>query len=195
MNLNQMEMERENVFKDAVLNAAEAKAMEIVAEAAQKREAEIRRAHLRIKETDHNLMEANMKRKAEREFSAIAQQAKKELLEHRAQLVNSLFADVEAKLEAFVQSDAYPEFLCARLQQHTSDFDPAISLTVYLRAQDMEHAKMLKKVVPGCSVQENRDIRFGGLKVADGHRLYDETLDAALEAEREAFYASGELML
>ena len=57
--------------------------------------------------------------------------------------------------------------------------------TVYLRTADLAHKTALSAVC--AAVEADDSIRLGGLKFRQGQRMYNETLDARLSLEQEAF--------
>lgn len=190
MDFNKSEPRRETVFKDAVLSAAEAKAMEIIGEAQRESTRQIAQAQSQCGADSHDAAEKTLRPQVERERSAAAQAARRALLEHRAALVGDMFCKVEERLRAFVQSEGYPAWLAGKASAcPTGGQAPA----VHLCGADMRHAAAIKAVLPDARVTEDPAIKIGGLKVGLGRMLYDMTLDTALEEERDLFTKSGVL--
>lgn len=189
------EASRESRFKDAVLSAAEARRMRIIAEAQQQSEKKLEIAQLSCQEADHDLIAAAHERDGERRHSAAIQAERAKLLQLRTELVDGVFAEAEEKLTAFTQEKGYAAWLMEKAKAHFKADGPAGHVTVYLRRQDMDQADAFKAALPGCRVQADEEIRLGGLKLSDGRVLYDETLDGALTAERERFYADSGLVI
>lgn len=192
---NQLELKRETLFKDAVLNAAEMQGMEIIAQAQRESVKTLQEAQAACQQVDRGSVQATLERDSRRQESAVMQQARQGLLRHRSQLVDALFAQVEEKLAAFVDGKDYAAWLEKKLGQRTKGAADGAGLTVWLRPADMKLEKVVKKVLPGAQVQADADIRIGGVRVSDGYILYDDTLDDALRAEQEAFTKSGALGL
>lgn len=199
---NQIELRRETLFKDAVLSEAEAKSMEIVAEANKTRTRELEQAQLACGTANHDVIQRRLARDNDREYSGLAQQARRDLLAFRAKLVDRVFSEVEARLVAFREGPEYDGWLTARLLEcsfvpgaqvlvcHTDD--PSKSV-VQLRRADSAHEDTIKKALPGCTVEYTDDILLGGLRVQRGSFLFDKTLDSALETEKQRFYENSGL--
>lgn len=194
MDYNQVELRRETLFKDAVLSAAETRSMEIISEAQQKSAQEIAAAKRACKEADHDVIAQGLARDAEREHSALLQQARRELLQHRTQLVDELFAQLRQRLASFAAGDGYAAWLQAKVEKHKADI-AGVPVVIHLRPADMRHADELQQALPGSTVQPSGAILLGGLTITAGKLLYNETLDAALEAEKEQFYKNSSLRI
>ncbi len=116
MDFNAIEVRRESIFKDAVLNAAQSKGMAIIAEAQQKSSRELAQAKALCEEADHEFVSRSHAREAEKEHSAALQAARAALLEQRAKLVDELFEDIRAALAEFAAGEEYPRWLAAKAE-------------------------------------------------------------------------------
>lgn len=196
MDINQIELSRETIFKDAVLSQAEAKSMEIIAEAGKKRAEVLEEAYKLCERADYDTIKAHMAQENEREFATVAGEARRELLHHREKLVEELFGEVEQNLTAFTRDARYPAWVAARAVKHADMAAGGAALAVLVRPADVELlSAALQKALPGCVVRPDEDILLGGCKVSDGRRLQDETLDDALRQARETFYFSGRMRM
>lgn len=188
------DVRKESLFKNSILSSAEAKSMSIIAEAEKKRQDELEAARAASIETDETIIAARVGRSFEKELSAEVQKARQDLLLYRAQLTDKLFAEVRGQLQSFAQSEGYLPWLAGKLEQYQPQ-NQAATLTVYLREADAAFAPRAQEILPGCRVETTTAIELGGAKISDGRRLYDETLEAGLKAEQEAFYAQNKLSL
>lgn len=194
MHFTQIESKRETQFKDAVLNSAEAKSIQIITQAQQKSDQAITQAKLLCQEADHDILSASFKRGAARQQAEAAQQARRELLLHRSALVADMLTKVAERLADFTAGKSYGPWLQKRLALHAGQAGKGC--TVFLRPQDVDtYAELAKKALPGCQVQPDATIRLGGARINDGRVLYDETLDTRLADEEQAFYQSGALSI
>lgn len=193
MDYNQIELQRETQFKDAVLNAAEDKAMQIIADAQQSSARLLEDAKKACEAAGHEQMTAHLQQEAEREHSATMQNARRELLNTRRELVDDLFAEVAQRLADFTTSKPYGPWLATSIQKRAALLPEGSAVTVYLRPQDAQSEAVQKALPAGCQVQADSAIRLGGAKVAGGKVLYDDTIDAALEAEKTNFYQTSKL--
>lgn len=194
MDYNQLELNRETLFKDAVLNAADSKSMDIIAEAQRKSNEVLAKAKLLCEEADHELISSALKRDGDREHSAALAEARRGLLARRQELVEELFGEVEARLADFAKSKDYPAWLAGKAKKAAEGLK-GDALTVHIRPADEGQAAALEKALPGCTLAPDASIVLGGVKVTDGKVQYDETLDEALRAEKERFYANSRLFV
>ncbi|MFV0413046.1 MAG: V-type ATP synthase subunit E family protein [Oscillospiraceae bacterium] len=195
MNLQQIKPGRDKDFQEAVLDGARSRAAAIVEAAEKKKEAELALAYQQCELADYAVIKAERTREVQRKASAALQQGKAELLRHRQSLAGEIFAEARARLQAFAESDGYAEWLRARLQPYAAQLPPGALPVVYLCARDLPLAPQIEKVLPGCQVQAGADIQLGGARLAAGNRLFDETLDTALAAEEQEFFARSGLRL
>ncbi|WP_367924416.1 V-type ATP synthase subunit E [uncultured Ruthenibacterium sp.] len=173
-------------FSDSVLDAARQQAENILAEA--KVQADEKYATIvGVQRTDPlESYRAEARAKLERELAAARQENRKKLLGYRGQLVNSLFAEVEENLAAYVETPAYVEWVVNIVRAHVNA-DPE-NCVIGVRAGDEDRLRpALEKAIPGCCIQQDRNIRFGGVKVRKGRLLFDETLDDAIRTQRTKF--------
>lgn len=195
MDFNAIEVRREGIFKDAVLNAAQSKGMAIIAEAQQKSSRELAQAKALCEEADHEFVARSLAREAEKEHSAALQAARAALLEQRAKLVDELFEDIRAALAEFAAGEEYPRWLAAKAEALAGFAKGGPAPTLHLRPADRRHGEALLKALPCASLAEDPAIVLGGLCLAVGNVRYNETLDAALAAERESFFKTCGLCL
>ena len=106
------------------------------------------------------------------------------LCDKREALCDDLFAEAEARVAAFVKSEAYPAYWQKALAR-AAEVAPLAGATLSCRDADVA----LANAVEGVTVVTDESIRLGGfrLRSADGRLAVDETLDARLDAQRAAF--------
>lgn len=194
-NTSGFELFRETTFKDSVLTQAETRSTEIIAEAGKKRADVINQVQLDLDDVDPALIEASLQQKKEQNLNAFYQTAQKELLERRGELVDAIFKDIEENLIAFTQSDAYLPYLIARLEKHADFIKKEAAPQVFLRPADTVHKAALKERFATLQISETPRLILGGLWLSGKAVLFDESLDEALRAERDAFIKSGTLSL
>lgn len=186
------ELRKETLFKNSILSSAEAKSMSIIADAEHKRQQELDLARSNCENVDQNQVATRYLRSVEKEISAQTQQARKELLLYRATLAQQLFTTVEQQLCQFSGGDAYSPWLAARLAKYEG-LSGEKELVLYCAKKDVPLLESLCKKLHQCKLEPAPDIHIGGFKISDGHRLFDETLDAGLGLEKENFYAENKL--
>lgn len=196
MDIKPLELKRETMFKDAVLSQAEAHSMEVIAEAGHARAKALEDAYASCEAADPVLIGKQLAREGDRSVAAISGEAHRDLLAWREGLVADLFGEVEKRLVAFTTGNDYAPWLAGRLAKHKDFTGPdGAGITLTLREEDESFAAALQNALPGASVKTVTDIRLGGVRIANGKVLWDETLDTALEEQKQAFYESGELRL
>ena len=172
-------------FSDSVLSAARQQAEAIVA--AAKTQADEKFASMvGVQRADPlEAYRAEARARLQRQMAAARQENRKKLLGYRRQLVNALFAELEENLAVYVASPAYVEGVVKTAFDRAGGQSDCV---IQVRPADLSRLKpALEKALPGCEVQPDREIRFGGIKVRTGRRLFDETLDDAIRAQRKAF--------
>lgn len=121
------------------------------------------------------------------ECSRAKLQTKRDLLNLRQDLVNSLFGDVKVKLKAFVASKDYENYITKKLNSINVDGGK-----IYCKEEDN---KIMKKVIKalGLDVEIVKDyLEIGGFKYVNKNAdlEYDFTLDTAFEEQTEWFVNS-----
>lgn len=111
------------------------------------------------------------------------------------ELSNSIFEDVTKKIEAFVISEEYPEFL----EKSAQSIKEAIGedIIFYLRADDMKYANILQSVCENAQVLQSNKIHLGGIFATDKTETLraDDTLDSRLKQEEKTFFENAEFKI
>ncbi len=182
-------------FKETVISKAEAKGMQLIAEAGTRRAEALEAAHKQAGSTATVAdVQKQLRQQHERELAAASGKASRDLLIYRVRLVNEVFKKVEDGLAQFAAGKDYTKWMKTRLKSHETDIKNVDSATLFLRPADMALAGKLSAPA-NVQAREDRSIALGGFRLQCGHVLFDETLDDAMEAEREAFHESGLLAL
>ena len=182
------------MFKEAVLSKAETRGMHMIAEAGKKRAAALEQAYQQVARDATAGVEKRLRAEHDKELASLAGRAQRDLLLYRTELVDGMFARVEAQLEAFAAGEGYAPWCAAKLQAHAAQLDACETPVLYVRPADAARAELFQSR-PGLRVEADSRIRLGGFLLACGNVLFDETFDAALAEERRAFYQSGVLTL
>ncbi len=121
---------------------------------------------------------------------------KRHALSHlKSELSNEIFEDVTKKIEAFVNSEEYPDFL----KRSAESIKEVIGNEVifYLRASDMKYANILQSVCENAQVLQNNKIHLGGIFATDKLETLraDDTLDSRLKQEEKTFFENPEFKI
>lgn len=149
---------------------------------------------------EHELAEALARVRAEKsaaeakfkkELSRCEFEAGKAVRAHRKELIDGFFEEIREELADFAKSDKYADYL----KRAIANAEKELGSVSYIMAspKDVPAVKKLTSV----EVREDNSIMLGGICAADEARglFSDQTLDSALEAEREAFSDKPELRL
>lgn len=185
-----MENAQYEEFEQRVLREARKQAEEMLREARESADAAVRNEDKGLEETVRAFEQESEKR-AGQAVSRGRLENRRGLLEKRAALEKALFAEVEKRLEAFCESPAYLTFLCERLKKYPGM--TAAGGKICLSHRDMALAEALQSAFPACEVCEDAEIVLGGFRLQAGAVMQNETFDAALRAEKEAFAAQSGL--
>ena len=174
-------------FDDSVMQAAQRQAQAVLDKAKQQAD-ELYESLISSKRTDPvTAYRAEAQAKLARESAAQKQENRKKLLVYRRQLVNALFAEAQETIEAYAASSRYE----SDMQKRLANFSQIVKdspVTIYVSSKDEERLGALaRKLYPNCTVKSERSIHLGGFRLEVGRVRYDESLDFAAEAEREAF--------
>ena len=170
-------------FDDSVMQAAQRQAQAVLDQAKQQAD-ELYESLISSKRTDPvAAYRAEAQTKLARESAAQKQENRKKLLVYRRQLVNALFAEAQETIEAYAASSRYESDMQKRLANF-SEIVKDSPVTIYVSSKDEERLGALAR---NCTVKSERSIHLGGFRLEVGRVRYDESLDFAAEAEREAF--------
>lgn len=132
-----------------------------------------------------------------REISKLTESSRQQLTGQRTEIFDRVFAAVEEKLRAFVQTPAYRDLLLASAKK-LADMLSGDAVTLYLRPADKAFEEDIKKefsVSPAVAYSD--EIRLGGIRAegARAEQLFDDTLDARLEARKAQFLTESGLSI
>lgn len=132
-----------------------------------------------------------------REISKLTESSRQQLTGQRTEIFDRVFAAVEEKLRAFVQTPAYRDLLLASAKK-LADMLSGDAVTLYLRPADKAFEEDVKKefsVSPAVAYSD--EIRLGGIRAegARAEQLFDDTLDARLEARKAQFLTESGLSI
>ncbi len=122
-----------------------------------------------------------------REISCSELNAKKYIIQHRKQIVDKLFKNIEQRLINFRTTPKYVDMLVKNLLlMHVSD-----GSEIYLCSEDMKYSELLKKAVTveNLKILVSDKILLGGIMVYNPEKgtIIDKTFDLALEEKKKAF--------
>lgn len=121
----------------------------------------------------------------------------KKLVDKRNEYVATIFKEAKDKLEAFVSSKEYKKYMIERMENIAKEY-PMENSTLYLRKEDSALQKDLVKAYgQDIAVQTSDTISIGGFIIENKETsvVVDESLDFALESQKDWFYKTSGLMI
>ena len=185
------EDEKVGKFLQAINDYAEEQRKRILDEVREYYSAEVERAEKEALSDAQQLVErekAQNRNRIRHEISRREIEAKKQLISHRANLVDSLFHDVSLRLLEYTKTSEYEVFL-----KTLSD----VSSELKIRREDEAYIPLIREAFGDCEIRFSDEIRLGGILGVSRHRgiVADETLDSRLEAQRTWFAANSGLTI
>ena len=120
----------------------------------------------------------------------------KKLIEKRDGYVKTIFDEVREKLVAFTDSKDYVSFMHEKIKKIANNFNE--DSIMYIAKKDLSMKDELIKVFgKNIKVEVDEDITIGGFIVEnkDLHLVVDETLDFALNSQKEWFNKNSGLII
>lgn len=185
-------------FKNAVFAEAEKRADSIVEQAQKTVDKNKKKIKKTIKTTENAeflKIDKDTQARIIREISAKKLNSNRNILLHRQQLSDKIFANVEKRLSDFRNSDKYEDYLLKLVKSSAEKF-PDEKGFVFIGKADEKYKEMLEKA-SGFNVEIKPSITLGGLIVVFSgiNVVLDSSFDSALEEEKENFCNTSQLAL
>ncbi len=112
-------------------------------------------------------------------------QIKRKFLRLKNELTDQLFTEITSKLEAFVKSESYEQYLLDGIKKTVDKYE---NISIILSEADMKHAERIKKELNVEVASSNEDFLGGFKAVLIGkNAIVDNTFRTKLEDEKESF--------
>lgn len=131
------------------------------------------------------------------EASSNSEQRTRKLVEKRDQYVTTIFNQAKEKLVAFVNSKEYKDYMVKHMEEVANQY-PMKDSILYLRKEDISLKEALVKVYGNnITVEISDTITIGGFIIENKETsvVVDESLDFALENQKDWFYKTSGLMI
>ena len=166
----------------------------------------------RLEEEAYNQIKAEAKKDAEAllakelveissnasvEASSSQEEKTKKLVEKRDEYVANIFSEAKDKLVAFANSKDYQAYLVKHMEEFGKLY-PMSDSTLELREADMKYKdELIKAYGTALEVEVSDKITIGGFIVKNKatNVVVDESLDFALENQKDWFYKTSGLMI
>lgn len=130
------------------------------------------------------------------EISEIHSERTKKLIGKRDEYVSVIFKEAKDKLVAFTSSNEYKDFMIEKTKK--AALLGLDNVVLYVRNQDKELAKELEKVYgKTMTIEVTNDITIGGFIIENKAEklVINESLDTALESQKDWFYKNSGLII
>lgn len=131
------------------------------------------------------------------EASLSQEEKTKKLVETREAYVTTIFKEAKNRLNEFVNSEGYKMYLIKHMEKISSLYQMSDSI-LKLRQNDTKYADDLVKAYGiDLTVEVSDEIKIGGFIIENKatNVVVDESLDTALENQKEWFYKTSGLMI
>ena len=131
------------------------------------------------------------------EASLSQEEKTKKLVETREAYVTKIFKEAKNRLNEFVNSEGYKMYLIKHMEKISSLYQMSDSI-LKLRQNDTKYADDLVKAYGiDLTVEVSDEIKIGGVIIENKatNVVVDESLDTALENQKEWFYKTSGLMI
>ena len=193
------ENEKVGKFLQAIYDYAEEQRKRILDEVREYYSAEMERAEKEVLSDAQQLVErekAQNRNRIRHEISRKEMEAKRQLISHRANLVDGLFHDVSLRLLEYTKTPEYEKFLKA-IAEKLSNVLSDVGSELMIRREDEAYIPLIREAFGDCEIRFSDEIRLGGILGVSRYRgiVADETLDSRLEAQRTWFAANSGLTI
>lgn len=170
---------------------AEAKEIEQAAYNHLRDEAEIAAKHQLDKEL------AEISSKASIDASIQLEERLKKLVTKREEYVNTIFNEVKNRLEEFVSSDNYHDYLINHVKAVSDEYQMSDCI-LYVKNDDLKYIDELKAAYQlPIEVKDSKDIQLGGFIIENKQTnvVINESLEVNLDNQKDWFYKTSGLMI
>lgn len=177
--------ERYEDFEREIIDAAEREAAALITGAQREKAMILRAAKHSVAQSTYDKLSESAEHWRFGAKATETQNARRNLLLYREELTKKLADKVRVRLISFAKSAEYEKYLSKTLDAN-ADLLNLSGIVVSCREADLPIVeKLLAKYT--ATAELSSDITLGGLRISNGHKIYDETMDAALVYEQERF--------
>lgn len=151
---------------------------------------ERKQAAIKKAENTYRIESEEIAREKNHQLSVEAIEIRRNILEKVEEITDSVFIDVEKKLKEFMKSQAYEDFLAAKIIE-ASSFANDAEINIYLNPTDQKRKSTLEERTGIKLILSDRDFH-GGIRAVIPSRsiLIDHSFLTKLSEEKEAFKLS-----
>lgn len=139
-------------------------------------------------DTEYNLKMQNMKTKNAQMMASVKKESDQAMIRRRNELFEEMYAQLDAQLETYVQSDAYVQNELEKAKVFFTKYnDPNVVFIV--KAKDEKLIAALQKAFANAQIKESNEMRLGGMfiQLLSSNQQFDFSLDTALDEAKSGF--------
>lgn len=184
--------EKMNKFYQAINHYAEEQRKKIEQEMAEFKRKELNEAEVDALTEAYRMIQkemAEMRNGISRELAQRELKGRRELLEQRQKITDTVFQRAAAELSAFTQTPQYADML-VRFTAGLPEKIRKDGTVIYLKEEDASYREQIKTAFAAdCTFRTDAEIKIGGLRACNSEMgiMADETLDSLLEDQRAWF--------
>ena len=188
-------------FRRSIMGQAKAQMDEIDRDLEAFRAQELAQCKADARGNSHQIVDEEQGRIRERSGRAVSErrsELRRQLCQRREILTDEIFQQVREELARFVSGPEYPAYLRELAKKAASFRRAEEEVVIEVRQEDLAYRRELSRACGGpCRVEEGKGITIGGLRFSLPQRRLggDETLDSAIEEQRQWFYENFGLFL
>lgn len=184
--------EKMNKFYQAINHYAEEQRKKIEQEMAEFKRKELNDAEVDALTEAYRMIQkemAEMRNGISRELAQRELKGRRELLEQRQKITDTVFERAAAELSAFTKTPQYADML-VRFTASLPEKIRKDGTVIYLKEEDAKYREQIKTAFGvDCTFRTDAEIKIGGLRACNSEMgiMADETLDSLLEDQRAWF--------
>lgn len=137
--------------------------------------------YMRKKEWNYNKSVENLEREYKKEIFQIQNDCKKEILNAKTSIYEDLKKEVENRINNFVDSDKYEDFLFKTIKKSAKQFDDKKDIVIGITKKDKEKFENKIKELYSCEIKIIEPSYIGGCMMQNKNMCIDNTLKNTIE--------------
>lgn len=179
-------------FEEAVFDEIESKTAQATADSKEEFERKLKEStdrQLQISYNDIQSKAVNIKKQTKRELARIGLDNKRTLINKRNELVDSIFDSVETKVNDFLKTQEYQDYLLDEVESFSKKYKLS-DIEIHIGNIDFDKELYIKKAyrLP-CTIIVDKNITMGGFAIKDevNCSYYDYTMNNKINEQRAVF--------
>lgn len=131
-----------------------------------------------------------------KKMSVLNSEINQKLISRRNDLQEEIFTECKKELVSLVQTEQYDAFMEKKLGQLES-YDTNQKIVIQLTQKDLKFKELFLEKYPSAEIEVNNNIEIGGFILINYTKgiVYDETIDCALQEQKDWFINHSKLTI